>query len=500
MTRKNKLPTKIIKSDEEEKDEELGFGAAENTIPPENTVNNHHGKDKKRRKKDALPTIEDFVDDQKTKTSSPTEKNKKKHTKKHHHTHHRHHTRHHRHHDSSFGAEEFPTEDTIALEDHVDTKKSFGREKKENTPHDDASSFGTQEDPTSTARFPADMVGIKASQKFSAEDFPAEDIALMEDVDTKKSFGTEKKETPRYCAEEDPVSATRLPAAAGTKISRKKMNTDTEIPISQDTVVVDDGCDNAIAQIPQRGKGRDTSAATSSSTQPGAFSSLSSTRQMEAFTSSSARLVAPGHDIESLGSEEASPPVIQAHMVNESFVEGIPVEPDTPEALSTPKPEPTLPFRNHLRLLVAVLILVVVIVAVVLGIVLTRPDPDPNREPTSPPSPTRTTPPMFNVPFTTNALSFSKFNETSEKLWGDCDTGTTVDAEYTTVDKVCQSTGPCHIAYVEPGEWLEYDFLTDSGYMTTLSDGTQGMLVDITVRVASLSVKVFVSTYYGYTE
>jgi hypothetical protein len=266
---------------------------------------------------------------------------------------------------------------------------------------------------------------------------------------------------------------------------------------------------------------------------------------MEAFTSSSVHRVASRHDIESLGSEEASSPVIQAHLVNESVVEGVPVEPERMEPSPSEPPgreESFPPYRINRWLLVAVVVMMVVILVIVLAFVL-KSDPNPSPavtsptdnsvapitvaptsvtpsptaslptlEPTSTPTPTRTSPPAFHVPFTANALSFSDFFEVSEKQWGDCQNHTgmwtwisvgedyIVDTEFTTDDEVCFSTGPCHIAYMEPGEWLEYDFLTNSGDNTTLSNGTQGILVDITVRVASLSVKVFVSTYYGYTE
>jgi hypothetical protein len=101
----------------------------------------------------------------------------------------------------------------------------------------------------------------------------------------------------------------------------------------------------------------------------------------------------------------------------------------------------------------------------------------------------------FNLPFTAYALDFSDFFEVSAKKWGNCDTGTIVDAELTS-DAVCQSIGPCNIAYVENGEWLEYSFVTDNDDIIDLFDGSLGILVDITVRVASYSsTKTFVSTF-----
>lgn len=88
-----------------------------------------------------------------------------------------------------------------------------------------------------------------------------------------------------------------------------------------------------------------------------------------------------------------------------------------------------------------------------------------------------------SVPFTVNALSYSDYLEKTTRKYGDCFTGTSVDAQYTS-DPVCKQTGPCNIAWVEPGEFLWYKFLTD---------GTTGTVVDMTLRVASYSVKPIVS-------
>jgi hypothetical protein len=121
-------------------------------------------------------------------------------------------------------------------------------------------------------------------------------------------------------------------------------------------------------------------------------------------------------------------------------------------------------------------------------------DVDPG--PSNPPNPSG----GFVVPFTANALSFSDFFEVSAKKWGNCDTGTIVDAEFTN-DAACQSIGLCNIAYVENGEWLEYDFSTNTVDISPFSDGTEGVLVNITARVASYSsTKTFVSTYSEYKE
>ena len=96
------------------------------------------------------------------------------------------------------------------------------------------------------------------------------------------------------------------------------------------------------------------------------------------------------------------------------------------------------------------------------------------------------------APFTVNALSFSEYVEMSTHKYGNCDTGTSVDAQLTS-DPVCKQTGPCNIGWVEPGESLSYKFLTDTADFTTLDDGSTGVVVNITLRVASYSVKPIVS-------
>jgi hypothetical protein len=95
------------------------------------------------------------------------------------------------------------------------------------------------------------------------------------------------------------------------------------------------------------------------------------------------------------------------------------------------------------------------------------------------------------VPFTVNALEYSDYSEKADDVKeGNCDTGSTVDAQYTT-DAICQASGPCNIGWTEPGEWLKYKFYTTDEQVIRLFE-RDAILVDITVRIASLRADKFI--------
>jgi hypothetical protein len=95
------------------------------------------------------------------------------------------------------------------------------------------------------------------------------------------------------------------------------------------------------------------------------------------------------------------------------------------------------------------------------------------------------------IPFTVNALDYSDYSEKGDDAnEGNCDTGSTVDAQYTT-DAICQARGPCNIGWTERGEWLQYKFYTTDEQVIHLFE-RDAILVDITVRIASLRADKFI--------
>ena len=101
------------------------------------------------------------------------------------------------------------------------------------------------------------------------------------------------------------------------------------------------------------------------------------------------------------------------------------------------------------------------------------------------------------IPFTINALQYNQYKEVDQHLSGNCVDGPPKNGDprapdaQTTIDSKCEEHGKCHIAFTNPGEWVQYNFAHSNDYVVNLKDGGREIFVDITVRVASLEKKKF---------
>ena len=102
--------------------------------------------------------------------------------------------------------------------------------------------------------------------------------------------------------------------------------------------------------------------------------------------------------------------------------------------------------------------------------------------------------PQRLIPFTINALDYDRAREFDNRISGQCQDGNPpLDEPDTqnTDDEQCEAFGPCHVAFTQPWEFVEYDFDHSDEYITNVADGGSYVFVDITVRVASLEIKKF---------
>jgi hypothetical protein len=68
------------------------------------------------------------------------------------------------------------------------------------------------------------------------------------------------------------------------------------------------------------------------------------------------------------------------------------------------------------------------------------------------------------IPFSINALEYDDSSELGKEIQGNCVDGqppiTEPDAQTTTKDAACQALGPCHIAFVQPQEYVVSPLVT----------------------------------------
>ncbi|KAG7374789.1 hypothetical protein IV203_013884 [Nitzschia inconspicua] len=99
------------------------------------------------------------------------------------------------------------------------------------------------------------------------------------------------------------------------------------------------------------------------------------------------------------------------------------------------------------------------------------------------------------IPFSINALEYDAAFEVDTEIYGNCIEGqppvTEPDAQTTLKDAACQALGPCHIAFVQPQEYVVYRFAHSNEWIVRTKSGENKVFVDITVRVASLKPRLF---------
>jgi hypothetical protein len=88
------------------------------------------------------------------------------------------------------------------------------------------------------------------------------------------------------------------------------------------------------------------------------------------------------------------------------------------------------------------------------------------------------------IPVTYNALKHHEAIDSHPNHLGNCQVEGPVDSQFTP-DNVCRASGPCHVAFTQPGEILRYDFATHIDDFSNLD--APGPLVDIRLRVSSFS-------------
>jgi hypothetical protein len=93
----------------------------------------------------------------------------------------------------------------------------------------------------------------------------------------------------------------------------------------------------------------------------------------------------------------------------------------------------------------------------------------------------------YEIPITFNALEYDyALDSNPEEVRGDCPERVAhpeTDSKKSQ-DKACLTTGPCYVAFTEPGEILRYDFATETKFDEP-RHGRTGPIVDIVLRVAS---------------